>query len=61
MIEENIFNQHKYCIGYEFDVNCVDDISNIKDEILKEEISSLYKSIDEYSEQNIVWIIKVCI
>ena len=47
MIKE-YFNQYEYSIDYEFDVESVDDI---KDETIKNEIESLYKSIDEYTEQ----------
>ena len=45
MIKEYI-NQYEYNIDYEFDVESVDDI---KDEKIKNEIESLYKSIDEYT------------
>jgi len=47
MVKE-LFNQYEYNIDYEFDVDSVDDI---KDEKIKNEIESLYKSIDEYKEQ----------
>ncbi len=47
MIKEYI-NQYEYSIDYEFDVESVDDV---KDETIKNEIESLYKSIDEYTEQ----------
>ena len=47
MIKEYI-NRYEYNIDYEFDVNSIDDI---KDKVIKEEIESLYKSIDEYTEQ----------
>ena len=47
MIKQYI-NQYEYDIDYEFDVNSVDDI---KDERIKNEIESLYKSIDEYTKQ----------
>jgi hypothetical protein len=47
MIKQYI-NQYEYDIDYEFDVNSVDDI---KDEMIKKEIESLYKSIDEYTNQ----------
>ena len=47
MIKQYI-NQYEYDIDYEFDVNSVDDI---KDEIIKQEIESLYKSIDEYTKE----------
>ena len=47
MIKEYI-NQYEYDIDYEFDVISEDDI---KDEKIKNEIISLYKSIDEYKEQ----------
>ena len=47
MIKE-YFNQYEYSIDYEFDVESVDDV---KDETIKNEIESLYKSIDEYTEQ----------
>jgi hypothetical protein len=47
MVKE-LFNQYEYNIDYEFDVDSVDDI---KDEKIKNEIESLYKSIDEYTEQ----------
>jgi hypothetical protein len=43
MIKQYI-NQYEYDIDYEFDVNSVDDIKN---ERIKHEIESLYKSIDE--------------
>ncbi len=42
MIKQYI-NQYEYDIDYEFDVNSVDDI---KDESIKQEVESLYKSID---------------
>ena len=47
MIKQYI-NQYEYDIDYEFDVNSVDDV---KDEIIKREIESLYKSIDEYTHE----------
>ena len=47
MVKE-IFNQYEYNIDYEFDVDSVDDI---KDEKIKNEIESLYDSINEYKEQ----------
>jgi hypothetical protein len=47
MIKQYI-NQYEYDIDYEFDVNSVDDI---KDEIIKKEIETLYESIDEYTKQ----------
>ena len=47
MIKQYI-NQYEYDIDYEFDVNSVDDI---KDERIKQEIESLYKSIDEYAKE----------
>ena len=47
MIKEYI-NQYEYSIDYEFDVESVDDV---KDETIKNEIESLYQSIDEYTEQ----------
>ena len=47
MIKQYI-NQYEYDIDYEFDVNSVDDI---KDERIKQEIESLYKSIDEYTKE----------
>ena len=47
MVKE-LFNQYEYNIDYEFDVDSVDDI---KDEKIKNEIESLYKSINEYTEQ----------
>jgi hypothetical protein len=47
MIKQYI-NQYEYDIDYEFDVNSVDDI---KDERTKQEIESLYKSIDEYTKE----------
>ncbi len=47
MIKEYI-NRCEYNTDYEFDVNSIDDI---KDKIIKEEIDSLYKAIDEYTEQ----------
>jgi hypothetical protein len=50
MIKEYI-NQYEYSIDYEFDVESVDDI---KDEKIKNEIESLYKSIDEYTEQKTI-------
>ena len=43
-------NQYEYDIDYEFDVNSVDDI---KDEIIIQEIESLYKSIDEYTKEKL--------
>ena len=50
MIKE-YFNQYEYSIDYEFDVESVDDV---KDETIKNEIESLYKSIDEYTEQKTI-------
>ena len=50
MIKEYI-NRYEYSIDYEFDVESVDDI---KDETIKNEIESLYKSIDEYTEQKTI-------
>jgi hypothetical protein len=49
MIKQYI-NQYEYDIDYEFDVNSVDDI---KDEMIKKEIESLYKSIDEYTKEKL--------
>jgi hypothetical protein len=47
MIKEYM-NRYEYNTDYEFDVNSIDDI---KDEMIKKEIESLYKSIDEYTNQ----------
>ena len=47
MIKQYI-NQYEYDIDYEFDVNSVDDI---KDEKIKREVESLYKSIDECTKE----------
>ena len=47
MIKE-IINQYEYDTDYEFDVETVDDI---RDERKKNEIISLYKSIDEFTKQ----------
>ena len=55
MIKQYI-NQYEYDIDYEFDVISEDDI---KDEKIKNEIISLYKSIDEYKEQKILLIINL--
>jgi hypothetical protein len=58
MIQKYI-NQYEYDIDYdlydedyEFNFNSVDDI---KDERIKNEILSLYKSIDEFTEQKNIW------
>ena len=50
MIKE-YFNQYEYDTDYEFDVKSVDDIKNKR---IKDEIISLYKSIDEYTEQKTI-------
>ncbi len=47
-MNKQCINQNEYDIDYEFDVNSVDDV---KDEILKNEIESLYKSVDEYTQE----------
>jgi hypothetical protein len=45
---QDIINQYEYDTDYEFDINSVDDI---KDDIFKNEIKSIYKSIELYKEQ----------
>ena len=45
---QDIINQYEYDIDYEFDINSVDDI---KDDRVKNEIKSIYKSIELYKEQ----------
>jgi hypothetical protein len=50
MIKECL-NQYEYDTDYELDVNTVD---NIKNEITKDEVLALYKSIDEYTEQKTI-------
>ncbi len=45
------FNQYEYDI--DFDVNSIDDI---KDERIKQEIESLYKSTDEYTKRYIIFL-----
>jgi hypothetical protein len=51
MIKE-LIDEYEYAICYEFDINSSDDI---KDERVRNEIESLNKSIDEYTEQKIKW------
>ena len=45
---QDIINQYEYDTDYEFDINSVDDI---KDDRVKNEIKSIYKSIELYKEQ----------
>ena len=45
---KEIINQYEYDIDYDFDVESVDDI---KDEKIKNEILSLYKSIEDLKKQ----------
>ena len=49
---QEIINQYEYNIDYEYDVNSVDDI---KDDTKRDEILSLYKSIDEFKKQKDIW------
>ena len=45
---QDFINQYEYDTDYEFDFNSVDDI---KDDRVKNEIKSIYKSIELYKEQ----------